>query len=419
MIPLALAIRNGHVACTRHLIAAHYPPKWRRKKTEESILHLAARSGNMEIIRMVTDRASNSFLQSQDSDGLIPATAAIAYGHHHVLKQLLRGLKFAEKLHHEHLQTTYWCVLCLLDLCVGWSKGFQEGRTVALNRKGRNVFQRHRTEAGFSVSSDVGARAVMGRVLDSPEGRMCLVKWVTPEARTAARRGDRLKRPKEDLWLFYTQGLGSRSCLSHTLDTLQQWTGAGASPAVLESALATMQYANRGHRSELFLLLSHMTRFDAIRHVIRKGRDNLAAYLYSKLQPAFDAEQKQDFFRQACAQGLQSLVELMLSMETNVNLLSSSSEEKATPLDLALAFGHFRTAAVLLENLEGDAAAEGAVYELRALRPHLSVTIQWKLGMARVGDEEWASSFNLSPCRLSHLDLYLISVSEQVCFNVA
>ena len=50
-----------------------------------------------------------------------------------------------------------------------------------LNRKGRNVFQRHRTESGFTTVSDVGARAVMGRVLDTAEGHTCLVKWITPK----------------------------------------------------------------------------------------------------------------------------------------------------------------------------------------------------------------------------------------------
>jgi hypothetical protein len=62
-------------------------------------------------------------------------------------------------------------------------QAYQEGRLPALNRKGRNVFQRHRTESGFTPCSDVDARAVMGRVLDSAEGRDCLVKWVTPRVK--------------------------------------------------------------------------------------------------------------------------------------------------------------------------------------------------------------------------------------------
>lgn len=411
MIPLALAIRGGHVACTRILIGAHFPTKWRVSSTEESILHIAARGGNEEIVQIVSERASNSFLQSQDKEGLIPATTAVAYGNHHVVKQLLRGLRFAEKLHHDHLQTTYWCILCLLDLCIGWSKCYQEGRTAELNRKGRNVFQRHRTESGFTVCSDTAARAVMGRVLDSQEGRACLLKWMTPEAKKVARRRPPL-RPRPELSLFHTEGLGSRHNLSHTLDTLESWTKAGASAELVECALGAMQFANRGHRSQIFLLLSHMTRFDAMRHVIRKGQDELATYLYSKLHLAFEVDQKQNFFLHACAQGLPSLTEAMMTTDPNINFLATPSKKgsDATALDLALAFGHPRTAAVLLQKLEGETISD-SVRELRALTPFLSVNTQWKLGMAKIGDAGWKASMDFSLCRLSHVDLYLITVS--------
>ena len=411
MIPLALAIRGSHVACTRLLIGAHYPTKWRVSSTEESILHIAAQVGDEEIVQIVSERASNNFMQSQDKDGLIPATTAVAYGNHHVVKQLLRGLRFAEKLHHAHLQTTYWCILCLLDLCIGWSKSYQEGRTAYLNRKGRNVFQRHRTESGFTVCSDIGARAVVGRVLDSQEGRACLLKWMTPEAKKVARRREPL-RPRPELSLFYTEGLGSRHNLSHTLDTLESWIKAGASTEIVECALGAMQFANRGHRSELFLLLSHMTRFDAMCHVIRKGQDDLATYLYSKLHLTFEAGQKQEFFLHACAQGLLSLAETMMTTDPDINFLTSPSIKgsSATALDLALAFGHSRTASVLLQKLEGETISK-SVTELRALTPFLSVNTQWKLGMAKIGDAAWRASMDFSLCRLSHVDLYLITVS--------
>ncbi|XP_076440346.1 LOW QUALITY PROTEIN: uncharacterized protein LOC143279908 [Babylonia areolata] len=397
MIPLALAIRGGHVACTRHLIGWHSPATWRLKATGESILHLAAKTGQEEIIRLVSGRAGKELLQAQDRDGLIPATSAIAYGHHHVLKPLLQACASRRSC------TTSTCRRRIGACSACWTCVWAGPRPSS------------RAETCPSTVKAATSSSGTARRRDSPSARTLerVLCWVACWTRLKVARAfcsGRLRgsgSPAPTCVCGTSRAWGPARGLSHPLDSLTSWARAGASLELLQHALGSMQLASRPHRAPLFLMLSHMTRFDALRHAVRKKQADLATYLYSKLRPAFDVAQKREFFRHACAQGLNTLVETMLDTDPDLDFLTPDTSH-ASPLDLALAFGHTDTAALLLQKVQGETILE-SLSELRALTPFLSVRTRGMLGLCRVGDEEWRTSMDYGTERLSHLDLYLIA----------
>ena len=359
-IPLCVAVENVNIDCVRMLAKVLLPTEWRFKPTGESILHFAARTNNHEIIELLTTGATLEFLQVQDKDGLIPAATAIALGNHCIIGNFLQGLRFAEKLHHDHTTTEYWCVLCLLDCCIGWSKVFLTDSEIALNGKGRNIFQRHRTESGFCVYAHHGNTANTGHVLDNIHG----------------------------------------------------WLSKGADKKLKESALATMQYSNNGYKSELFLLLSRMTRHEALDYFIKKGKTNVACYLYEKLSPTLEMSAKVMHFINAVAYDREVLVKKILQL-SGEEMATIKYEGDYTALDVAVAFGRkdlldtvsnaFETTTALtsLKFFSKSGAGESA----ESLLP---LDVRWNLGISKVGDIDWRKSFDYRQTRLSHVDIFLL-----------
>ncbi|RUS86603.1 hypothetical protein EGW08_005619 [Elysia chlorotica] len=358
-IPLCVAVENVNVECVKKFVEVYLPVEWRFKPTGESILHFAARTDNREIIELLTKDASLEFLQVQDKDGLIPAATAIALGNHCTIGSFLQGLRFAEKLHHGHTTTEYWCVLCLLDSCIGWSKIFQASAEVALNGKGRNIFQRHRTESGFSVYAHHGNMANTG----------------------------------------------------HVLDNIHRWLQDGADQKLKEAALATMQYSTNGHKSELFLLLSRMTRHEALEHFVRKGQTDLACYLYEKLSPTLEMSAKVKHFINAVAYNRESLVKKILQL-SGEDMATVNYEGEYTALDIAVAFGRTHLVDTVANAFDASTALTSLKFfnksEIGGSEPLVPLEVRWNLGLSKIGDLDWRKSFDYSKNRLSYVDIYLL-----------
>ena len=358
-IPLCVAVENINVECVKMLAEVFLPVEWRFKPTGESILHFAARTNNHEIIQLLTTDATLEFLQVQDKDGLIPAATAIALGNHCTIGSFLQGLRFAEKLHHDHTTTEYWCVLCLLDCCIGWSKIFLTNAEVALNGKGRNIFQRHRTESGFCVYSHHGNTANTG----------------------------------------------------HVLHNIHRWLNKGADQKLKEAVLATMQYSMNGYKSELFLLLSRMTRHEALEYFIKKGKTDVACYLYEKLSPTLEMRAKVLHFINAIAYDREKLVKKILQL-SGEEMATVTYEGDYTALDVAVAFGRKD----LLDTVSNAFEATTTLSSLKFFNKSNSdggealvpLDVRWTLGLSKVGDVDWRKSFDYRHTRLSHVDIYLL-----------
>ncbi|GFR58119.1 26S proteasome non-ATPase regulatory subunit 10, partial [Elysia marginata] len=362
-IPLCVAVENVNVECVRMLAGVFLPVEWRYKPTGESILHFAARTNNLDIIQILTADASLEFLQVQDKDGLIPAATAIALGNHTIIGSFLQGLRFAEKLHHDHTTTEYWCVLCLLDCCIGWSKIFLTNSEIALNGKGRNIFQRHRTESGFCVYAHNGNTASTG----------------------------------------------------HVLHNIHRWLIKGADHRLREAALATMQYSINGYKSELFLLLSRMTRHEALNYFIKKGgKTDVACYLYEKLSSTLEMSEKILHFINAIAYNREKLVKKILQLSgEEMSIVNYKGDY--TALDVAVAFGRkdlldsvanaFESTSALTSLNFFSKTGSGSSDNGDSLIP---LDMRWNLGLSKVGDLSWRKSFDYRQTRLSYVDIFLL-----------
>ncbi|XP_035826527.1 uncharacterized protein LOC106012231, partial [Aplysia californica] len=352
-IPLCVAVESCNVQCIKLLVKAFFPKDWRYSLTGESMLHFAAKTNKPEVIEIFKEFMDNELLQAQDKDGLIPATTAVALGHHTTLHYFLGGLRFAEKLHHDHMTTTYWCVLCLLDCCIGWSRVFLQSDGIPLTGNGRNIFQRHRTESGFCVYSHNGSQALT----------------------------------------------------SHTLHTIHSWVRLGASKELLTAALSTMQYSMNGFKSELFLQLSRKTRYEILDDFIRNGKAEIACYLYEKLCPSLEMKDKVWHFMNAVAFGREEVVKKILQL-SGEEMSKINYEGDYSAIDVAIAFGHTNLISIVADAFENQTSLTSLKY-FSTERSSLPLNVKWSLGLASIGDKDWRASIDYSTERLSHVDVYL------------
>lgn len=355
-IPLCVAIENCNVECVEILRKAYLPVQWKYGSTGECILHFVAKCNNEAIVQLMVEGADQPFLQIQDNDGLIPATTCVALGNHTIAKYFLNGLRFAEKMHHEHTKTAYWCILCLLDCCIGWSKIYLEKSDVTLNGKGRNIFERHRSESGFSIHHH----------------------------------------------------LGNFARFLHPLSMIHQWKIDGASNDLITSALAAMQYSQNGFKSDLFLLLSRMTRFEALEFAIRTGMSDVGCYLYEKMSSSLEKSDKLKHLINASAYGRIEIVNKILELDGD-ELVKIKFQSDYSALDVAIAFGH-KSIASAISHASDSSSQLTAIHflEKEDMTAILPQEVRWTLGKSRIGDEGWKESMEYKNSRLSQVDLFLL-----------
>ncbi|XP_050389127.1 uncharacterized protein LOC126808458 [Patella vulgata] len=85
--------------------------------------------GDNHIINMVNKQDDSIRLrQTKNAQGYIPAMIAVLLGKHDIVPVLIDGLDFESLIggHSEHDITDHVCLLCTLDLCIGWSNIYQK-----------------------------------------------------------------------------------------------------------------------------------------------------------------------------------------------------------------------------------------------------------------------------------------------------
>ncbi|ESO92375.1 hypothetical protein LOTGIDRAFT_162685 [Lottia gigantea] len=232
-IPIVTAIECGNMEAVDALIHDKTYNNW-KYRNGETVLHIAAKYGNEDIVRMVQSPALNS---AKDNFGLIPASTAVAMGHHHVI-HLLCGPE--KDVHHcNHLDTNFACFDCLHNYCIGWFKCLQKGRISPQFHSVRNIYDRKKSSSGFRLSQR--------------------------------------KR-------------GMKAHHFHPMQKILAWRTISKSSQIINSALYTMGYPQIPVNGELFLLLSELGCEEAVlKCAIKKKIDTVV------LQLLKDAKQTTQF----------------------------------------------------------------------------------------------------------------------------
>ena len=97
--PLAIAISKGSVACAHLLVRHGSNLKLKNKLTRDSLVHMAAVSGNVEILKFLVDlsyfQRHKQELNIENSHGITPLVIALSHGCHEISSLLIKELKMS------------------------------------------------------------------------------------------------------------------------------------------------------------------------------------------------------------------------------------------------------------------------------------------------------------------------------------
>ena len=97
--PLAVAIRNSSTACAHLLVRHGSNLKLKNTLTKDSLVHMAAISGNVEMLKFLVDlsyfQRHKQELNKENSHGITPLVIALSYGHHEISSLLTKELKMS------------------------------------------------------------------------------------------------------------------------------------------------------------------------------------------------------------------------------------------------------------------------------------------------------------------------------------
>ena len=97
--PLAVAISNGSIACSHLLVRHGANLKIKNKLTKDSLVHMAAISGNVEMLKFLVDlsyfQRHKQELNVENSHGITPLVIALSYGRHEISSLLIKELKMS------------------------------------------------------------------------------------------------------------------------------------------------------------------------------------------------------------------------------------------------------------------------------------------------------------------------------------
>ncbi|KAJ8306251.1 hypothetical protein KUTeg_016796 [Tegillarca granosa] len=158
LTPLAWAIQGHYIKGVQLLTEADKEKvslEWRASKTGETILHLAVKTADREIVKIINDWSEKSLQQNADNSGLTPSALAVALGGHHILPCLTSDVIYCQNhASHDDENTDFTCLECLLDLCVGWNKMhhfFKSGNLEStLGQNTRSIPETYYSERGFA-----------------------------------------------------------------------------------------------------------------------------------------------------------------------------------------------------------------------------------------------------------------------------
>jgi len=97
--PLAVAISKGSTACSQLLVRHGSNLKIKNKLTKDSFVHMAAISGNVEMLKFLVDlsyfQRHKQELNTENSHGMTPLVVALSYGYHEIASLLIKELKMS------------------------------------------------------------------------------------------------------------------------------------------------------------------------------------------------------------------------------------------------------------------------------------------------------------------------------------
>ena len=97
--PLAVAISRSSIACSHLLVRHGANLKIKNKLTKDGLVHMAAISGNVEMLKFLMDlsyfQCHKQELNVENSHGITPLVIALSYGHHKISSLLIKELKMS------------------------------------------------------------------------------------------------------------------------------------------------------------------------------------------------------------------------------------------------------------------------------------------------------------------------------------
>ena len=84
------AVRTGQLSTVKRLLATGQLDRKTRDTYGATCLHLAARSGNLDLVKFLVENAGHSTI-AKAQNGALPSHDAVAAGHQHCLEYLLQG----------------------------------------------------------------------------------------------------------------------------------------------------------------------------------------------------------------------------------------------------------------------------------------------------------------------------------------
>ena len=97
--PLAIAISKGSIACSHLLVRHGSNLKIKNKLTKDSLVHMAAISGNVEMLKFLVElsyfQRHKQELNVENCHGITPLVIALSYGHQEISSLLIKELKMS------------------------------------------------------------------------------------------------------------------------------------------------------------------------------------------------------------------------------------------------------------------------------------------------------------------------------------
>lgn len=346
--PLVLAMEKKHVSCVELLMEETNLYNW-KSPLQENVLHLAARIGIPSITETVTVRAPEVAFTARDKSNLIPVATAVAYGNHHLLQYLCKGITFEESSHASHQVADYACVLCLMDSAIGWSKMFQNGYMKTPMVPKRNILDRKPSRVGFGL----------------------------------------------DVHLKF-----GKKRFTHPLDTLYTWSRITHSNGAMFSALATMGYGADIINTQLFLLNKEK---DVLQWALKSNLEEAACFYFQ------NTSHGQENIAELCCYAAQTkknkFFKTVLEKRSFTDLVTG---EMASPLEVALAYGNTE----IVSTIKNSGVTE-MYPVLQTIQGALPVSIQWRIGFSHPGDYGWQTDMGNSDSRMSFADVLLTKSKDQ------
>lgn len=371
--PLEWAIQGRYIKGVKLLTEAdknQVSLERRANKIGESTLHIAVKTADIEIVKIINDWSEQRFKETEDNSGLTPSALAVALGEHRILRCITSGAINCPNHSTHDDDTDFTCLECLLDLCIGWTKMF-------------NILQ-----AG-DLSSTLGQNArVVPKTYHSQRG-------FAPVRRMQFKRigflvqkekfdyyGSSQSFPSSDEYFVWPRSYGKKLKLTmkmHSLQSMMEWTNWDASHPLVLSMIGSMGFVENSSSVKKFMLALDLQNTETCPEH-KRYRSLLHAFPDNNFTTDHDLESSYRLYEIAASIGLKHIFE-QNEDHFRKTLRDVTPSHNLSLSEIAFGFGHYELG-LYLEPILAQDASFGIYNNFRDFEPSaLPLPVEWLVRM--------------------------------------